>query len=255
MEYIVAAAADIGNTKEVNQDSLCVKTARCKQGKVALAMVCDGMGGLSKGELASAVVVRSFSDWFEKELPFMLEDWKWDAASKEIVKRIRRLNSLIVDYGTKNSLQLGTTCTGIIAINSRMMTFHVGDTRIYKLSNGLSILTEDHTFVNREIKRGNMTPEEAANDPRKNALTQCVGVTGTVVPEIQFANIESGANYMICSDGFRHVITEEEILESLSPKKVTAKTTMEIKMRGLIDEVKKRGERDNISVVMFRAET
>ena len=65
MRYIVAADTDIGIHKSVNQDSVCVKTAETDTASVALIMVCDGMGGLSKGELASAEVVRSFSDWFD----------------------------------------------------------------------------------------------------------------------------------------------------------------------------------------------
>ena len=77
MEYIAAADTDIGTTKQVNQDSVCVKTAKCRQGRAALIMVCDGMGGLSKGELASAAVVRSFSDWFEYDLPYELDNWNW----------------------------------------------------------------------------------------------------------------------------------------------------------------------------------
>ncbi len=254
MEYIVAADTDIGNTKEVNQDSVCIRTAACKQGKAALVMVCDGMGGLSKGELASAAVVRSFASWFEYELPYELDNWSWDKAEKSVTNRLLALNAKIIEHGSRCNLQLGTTVTGILALNSDMMTFHVGDTRIYKLSQELSILTEDHTFVNREVKRGNMTPEEALQDPRRNALTNCVGVTGSVVPDIKFSSIESGANYMICSDGFRHVITKEDILDRLSPKKVTTKTAMQIKLRELIDLVKEREERDNISAAIFRAE-
>lgn len=254
MEYIVAADTDIGITKQVNQDSVCVRTARCPQGKAALVMVCDGMGGLSKGELASAAVIRSFSDWFEYDLPYELENWNWKKAGKEIEERIRRLNEKIISHGKQSGLKLGTTCTGILAFNSEMMTFHVGDTRIYKLSGSIDILTEDHTFVNREIKKGNMTPEEALRDPRRNALTNCIGVSGNAVPDVSFSKIDVGANYMICSDGFRHVVTENELLKELSPERVTTKTAMQAKLRQIIDTVKEREERDNISAAMFRAE-
>lgn len=254
MEYIAAADTDIGTTKQVNQDSVCVKTAKCRQGRAALIMVCDGMGGLSKGELASAAVVRSFSDWFEYDLPYELDNWNWKDIGRKVAGRLIKLNNRIVEHGKKCDLQLGTTCTGILAFNSEMMTFHVGDTRIYKLSGSLNILTEDHTFVRREVKRGNMTPEEALKDPRRNALTNCLGVTGSVEPDITFGNVDCGANYLICSDGFRHVITEDEIYNNLSPERVTTKTAMQAKLRQLIDTVKKREERDNISAAMFRAE-
>lgn len=254
MNYIVAADTDIGISKKVNQDSICVKTADTSKGKAALVMVCDGMGGLSKGELASAEVIRSFSAWFDFQLAHELDNWNWDIAAKNVTARIKSLNAKIVAYGEKLKIQLGTTVTGMIIINDQYMSFHVGDTRLYKIAFSLSQLTEDHTFVNREIKRGNMTPEEALKDPRRNALIQCVGVTGGVDPEIKFGNIESGVNYLICSDGFRHVISEDEIYENLSPNAVTTKSSMQAKMRVLIELVKLRNEKDNISAAMFRAE-
>ena len=254
MEYIAAADTDIGTTKQVNQDSVCVKTAKCRQGRVALIMICDGMGGLSKGELASAAVVRSFSDWFENELPSEVDNWNWNEIGRKIAERLAMLNQKIIEHGRQCELKLGTTCTGMIAFNSEMMTFHVGDTRIYKLSDSLDILTEDHTFVNREIKRGTMTPEEALRDPRRNAITQCIGVADSVSPNITFGKLEYGVNYMLCSDGFRHVLTEKEILKELSPSKVRTKKVMQTKLRQLIDTVKKRDERDNISAAIFRAE-
>ena len=238
MDYIVAAETDIGISKKVNQDSVCIKNANTSQGRAALIMVCDGMGGLAKGELASATVVRSFADWFDHELADELDNWSWEKAGKRIAGRLKALNRSIVGYGSSQGLQLGTTATGIFALNSQYLSFHVGDTRIYKLSYKLKQLTEDHTYVSREIKRGNMTFEEAMKHPKRNALIQCVGVTGGVEPEIKFGSIDSGVNYLICSDGFRHAVSEQEILDNLSPRIVTPRTSMQAKMRELIEKVK-----------------
>ncbi|MBQ8350087.1 MAG: serine/threonine-protein phosphatase [Ruminococcus sp.] len=254
MEYIAAADTDIGISKKINQDSICVKSARTSQGRAALIMICDGMGGLSKGELASASVIRSFAQWFDNELPYELDCWNWEDAGKNAANRLQKLNQQLIDYGSRTGFQMGTTATGILAVNSQMMTFHVGDSRIYKLSYRIKQLTEDHTFVNREIKAGRMTPQQAMLDPRRNALTQCIGVTGSVSPDIRFGSIENGANYLICSDGFRHVINEQEILHVLSPERITTKSSMQAKIRELIETVKARNERDNISAAMFRAE-
>lgn len=254
MEYIAAADTDIGIAKKINQDSVCVKTARTASGMAALILVCDGMGGLSQGELASAEVVRCFADWFDRELPFELEGWDWEKAARNVISRLRRVNARISAYGERSGIQLGTTATGIIAVNSEFMTFHLGDTRIYKVSGHLSQLTEDHTFVNREVRMGNMTPEEALTDPRRNALVQCIGVLGDVWPEVKLGKLESGSNYLICSDGFRHVLTDKELYEELCPGKVADKAAMQKKMRELIETVKARNERDNITVAMFRPE-
>lgn len=254
MRYIAAADTDIGIQKTVNQDSVCVKTAETETASVALIMVCDGMGGLSKGELASAEVVRSFAEWFDKELPYEIDEWNWETAAKRTIKRLRMLNDRLVAYGAENNIKAGTTATGIIAVNSGYMTFHAGDTRIYKISSDLRQLTDDHTFINREIKRGNMIPQQAKTDPRRNALIRCIGASGEAEPEVKFGNLESGANYMICSDGFRHVLEPKEIYDELSPKRVKTKQEMERSLRDLIELVKTRSERDNITAAMFRAE-
>ena len=254
MKYIAACDTDAGISKYINQDSVCVKTAETGSGKAALILVCDGMGGLSRGELASAEVIRSFAEWFDSEFPFELPDWNWETAARNVISRLRRLNAIMVDYGMHEDIQLGTTATGIIAVDSKFMTFHVGDTRIYKISDKLSQLTDDHTFVNREAKNGRMTPEEAKTDPRRNALVQCVGVTADIFPEVKLGDLESGANYMICSDGFRHVLTEKELFEELSPERTVTKADMQKKLRELIDTVKAREENDNITAALFRPE-
>lgn len=252
MEFIVAADSDIGISKEINQDSICIKTAAADADKAALILVCDGMGGLSKGEIAAAAVVRELAAWFDNRFADVFDSW--ELIKRDILETLQKINSKISAYGQKNRLQLGTTATGMIVVNSKYMTFHVGDTRIYKINSEISRLTDDHTFISQEIRQGRMTPEQAKSDPRRNALTQCIGANGEMTPDISFGSIESGANYLFCSDGFRHVLTEDEIRENLSPRLVTTRTAMKIKMRSLIETVKERGEKDNISAAMFRAE-
>ena len=73
MDLLTALYTDTGIRKKTNEDSLCLKLADTALGKVALAVVCDGMGGLSKGEVASASVVKAFSNWFDAELPALLD--------------------------------------------------------------------------------------------------------------------------------------------------------------------------------------
>ena len=72
MRYRVAYGSRMGVKRKVNQDALLVKCGVCEGESVVLAVVCDGMGGLRKGEVASAVVVRAFAQWFERELPVVL---------------------------------------------------------------------------------------------------------------------------------------------------------------------------------------
>ena len=74
MRFEAIADTDIGISKTTNQDSLIIKHGKSDRGEILMAIICDGMGGLAKGELASAAVIREFAKWFEEELPFELEN-------------------------------------------------------------------------------------------------------------------------------------------------------------------------------------
>lgn len=133
------------------------------------------------------------------------------------------------------------------------MIVHVGDSRVYQIDSALNQLTTDQTFVAREVSKGNMTIEQAKVDKRRNLLLQCVGASKVVEPQVLLGTTKKGA-YMLCSDGFRHEITEEEIYESFIPKKLSNKKMMHKQMQYLIQQVKKRQEKDNISVILIKAE-
>lgn len=173
MHYFATADTDIGNTKSTNQDSLLIKHAIYCGGEVMLAVICDGMGGLSKGELASATVIKEFSKWFEEELPYELEKLDMNVIGEKWSLLLKELNIRIIEYGQLNHISLGTTFTGILMVNDKYVIGHVGDTRVYFIGNGMMQLTEDQTFVAREIKKGTMTPEQAAKDKGEYAFTVC----------------------------------------------------------------------------------
>lgn len=107
--------------------------------------------------------------------------------------------------------------------------------------------------ITREIRKGTMTAEQAKTDKRRNMLLQCVGASEILEPEVLVEKVEKGA-YMLCSDGFRHEITEKEIVESLNPINLINKNAMHSYAKYLIELVKQRNERDNISVVLIKAE-
>ena len=117
MKFIGSASTDVGIVKETNQDSVCVKIAEFeKHGQVAMAVICDGMGGLAKGELASATVIRRFSDWFEKEFPKLINSYTKEKISGEWTRIIREQNQRILNYGKQIGVNLGTTLSVILII-------------------------------------------------------------------------------------------------------------------------------------------
>lgn len=254
MRFIAAAETDIGIVKDTNQDSLLIKHASTELGEVMMAVVCDGMGGLSKGELASATVIRAFNKWFDEELPFELEHMDMQVIGSKWSLMLKDLNLRIQEYGQQfGGSGLGTTFSGILFFADQYVIVHVGDSRVYQIGASLNQLTEDQTFVAREIRRGTMTPEQAKTDKRRNMLLQCVGASRTVEPQIICGRTEVGA-YLLCSDGFRHEITPAEIYETLHPRNLTDKNVMHNNTRYLIEQVKARRERDNISAILIKAE-
>ena len=254
MRFTVTADTDIGILKTINQDSVLIKHGVINEDEVLLAVICDGMGGLPKGELASAAVVRAFSQWFERELPYEIDHADMQVIGGKWALMLRELNGRILEYSKVNMIEgMGTTFSGILFLKDQYIIGHVGDSRIYQIGALMTQMTTDQTFVAREVSRGTMTPEQAKKDRRRNLLLQCVGASRVVEPQIICGKTERGA-YLLCSDGFRHEITETEMYESLNPIHLINRDAMHSNARYLIEQVKSRGERDNISVILIKAE-
>lgn len=251
MRFLATADTDIGISKDTNQDSVLVKHATFDGGEVLMTIICDGMGGLSKGELASATVIRAFDKWFNEELPYELGNIDMNVIGGKWALKLKTLNTEIGEFGAEIHASLGTTFSGMLFINDSYLIVHVGDSRVYHIGSGMTQLTTDHTFVAREISRGNMTPEQAKTDKRRNLLLQCVGASPNIEPQLLVGKTDKGA-YMMCSDGFRHEITEKEMFESLNPVNLINKEAMHSNVRYLINRVKDRNEKDNISVVLIK---
>lgn len=253
MNFIISANTDIGISKSTNQDSLTNMILNTPQGRMAFTVLCDGMGGLDKGEVASASVINAFRGWALNELPNLctapLEDAvirsQWEAI-------IAQQNHSIKTYGARQGVRLGTTVVVMLLTQTRYYILNVGDSRAYELAAGLRQITADQTFVAREIAAGRMTEEEAIVDPRRNVLLQCVGASEEVYPDMFFGDVIPNAVYMLCSDGFRHEITPAEIYEKLQPGVLFDDHTMQHNSISLIELNKQRRENDNISVALVR---
>ena len=255
MNYQIAIHTDVGIKKETNQDSLLVKQAETEKGNIILAVVCDGMGGLEKGEVASATVINAFSLWFKNELPTILsknsyyEDvkYRWDRIIKE-------QNQNIGEYGRKNHIQLGTTISALLIFEDGIFLIgHVGDSRIYKITdNEINVLTLDQTLVAQKVRNGTMTKEEAERDPRRSMLLQCVGASKTVEPDYIEGVIDQNECYMLCSDGFRHVVSAEEIRSAFAPSVNSTEDIMKSNIIKLVELNKERNETDNITAILLK---
>lgn len=153
MIYKIAAYSDIGIVKKTNQDSVLMKVAQTNHGRVCLCVVCDGMGGLANGELASATVIREFDKWFRKDLPAMLEmpvfpveelRLQWDNL---VLERIKKL----ADYASSTGTRMGTTVVAFLIVGENYYIMNIGDSRAYMITDAIYQLTKDQTYVQFEM--------------------------------------------------------------------------------------------------------
>lgn len=151
MRFEIAADTDRGIVKETNQDSLLVKCFSTCKGDMAFAVLCDGMGGLSKGELASATVVRAFDRWSDEQLPELCKSSNPDIDSLILERQwdevIQQQNEKIKAYGKAHAVNMGTTVVALLVTQKAYYIINVGDSRIYSLSDHIERLTTDQTYV------------------------------------------------------------------------------------------------------------
>ncbi len=262
--YTVAAQTDAGTVKPVNQDSLAVKVANTNYGEAAFAVLCDGMGGLEQGEVASTVVVRAYEQWFLREFPYFLAKGFSESALERIWHQMANAcNTRIMDYGKGHGTTMGTTLTAMLLLDGRYYISHIGDCRVYVMGNGMEQLTADQTYVAREVALGHMTPEQAENDARRNVLLQCIGTVNSVKPDFLQGDLYAGDSFLLCSDGFRHNLADAEVyaychtafedMDWRVEKRLENSHIMNEQLRYLIGVNKERGERDNISAILAKA--
>lgn len=256
MEYLLSYHTDAGRVKKVNQDSLLLQSAWFKGEQIVLAVLCDGMGGLEKGEAASASVVCRFARWFRQEFPAALKK-----GHKKLEARVLSAWSSILEqeaeaigaYGRRHGIMMGTTATAMLFAGSAYYIVHVGDGRVYELGDGLRQLTKDQTLAEREVEEGRLAKREAESDSRQNVLLQSVGAGGRPVPVFIRGTVRKGGVYLLCSDGFRHKASPEELLQAFHPSVLAGEADMRMSCVNMTELDKARGETDNISVIAVKA--
>lgn len=184
MEYITGICTDVGISKKVNQDAAMIRQAETKKGNVVLGVVCDGMGGLEKGEIASSTVITGMSEWFEKVFPDLLyHNFTFEAIKKSWLNLLLQLNNRISIYGDHHGIKLGTTITVLLLIEDAYYICNVGDSRVYCLNSQIQQMTRDQSYIQQEMDMGRMTEQEALHSDKRNMLLQCIGVGESLTPD------------------------------------------------------------------------
>lgn len=251
MEIFTSYFTHQGNVKELNQDSLSVKVIQSPKGRIGFAVICDGMGGLEQGELASKEVILAFNNWFVTDFANMImkDDFSKEHLQEQWKILIESVNSDLGEYAAQHGGMMGTTLSVVLIYQERYYICHVGDSRIYKISEDICQLTEDHTLVAQEVRLGRLSAEDAKKDPRRSILLQCIGASDWIQPQYDSGELEQATTFVLCSDGFVHLVSEKELQETFNPSQIQNKEHGNGICEDMVHLVMERGEPDNITVV------
>jgi protein phosphatase len=259
--YTAAALTDRGRKRTSNEDAFGYSIEH------GIYLVCDGMGGAAAGEIASSLAVEEVL----RHITGRRESANGDSAHKDAVhipqlahEAVTLANEAIHSRGQRNQrlTGMGTTLVGLLAgapeEDRRVWIFHVGDSRCYRLRQGsFEQCTNDHSFVEEQIRMGRMTREEAARSPWRNVITRVLGTQPSVTPDVVETEVEPGDLFLLCSDGLTHEISDEEIesvLNTSAPRTGPDAIPLEELCSRLIQAANKAGGSDNITCILVRVD-
>lgn len=236
---------DIGKVRLNNEDQAIALTNA--SGNV-LMIVCDGMGGQNKGDLASSLAIHTIVSSFKEHKGFLNNYF----AKSWLRGAIREANRSIYEQAQSNPNYrgMGTTITALLIIKDTAILGQVGDSRCYFLKNNHDLvqMTEDQTYVAYLVRTNQITPEEALTHPKRHVLMNALGVYPSAS-----ANIQSfpymGEIVMLCSDGLYNNVPFDDICNILK-----GSDAVEQKVNELIAIGNKNGGSDNIAVVLWEAQ-
>lgn len=235
-QILSAASSHIGKIRASNQDS----------GSVGrnLFVVADGMGGHAGGDVASALAVQHL---FGLDRPYDSVEDARETLFRGILDAGADLTTAVEEHPELTGM--GTTVSAMIRVKSQMVIAHIGDSRIYRLREGvLEQITADHTFVQRLVDSGRITPEEAAVHPRRSVLMRVLGDVDAD-PDIDTHIVDTlpGDRWLLCSDGLSGYVSERDIAETL-----LTVDDVELAAHKLITQSLSEGAPDNVTVVIVR---
>lgn len=246
----IVSATDVGRLRDHNEDSIGV------DGDLGLAVLADGMGGYSAGEVASGIAVAMLMTHLKAALaqrpPHLMAHNGREAVGVVMLRDgIARANAsiLLAAAGQSQYSGMGTTLVTALFHDDRVAVGHVGDSRLYRLrGDAFEQITRDHSLLQEQIDRGLLTPEQARRSQNRNLVTRALGIDPGVAPEIHVHDVLSGDIYLMCSDGLSDMVSDEEMHLALS----SLRDKLQLAADHLVRIANDHGGRDNISVILVR---
>lgn len=241
----VFGKSDIGLKRKSNQD--CFYYAKVNENTL-WAIVCDGMGGVNGGDVASNLAVKSIKESLSNGIWEELGEIQNSDIKKMLKNALKKANLEIFTNAQDNKdlAGMGTTAVLVAVVNDKIHVAHVGDSRAYLVRQGkINQLTIDHSMVQEMIDEGEITHEEAKMHPNKNIITRALGISKDVDVDYSMKTKKPGDAVIICTDGLTNYLDQKEILDYFKIEKGEAFVD------GLISAANERGGADNITVVVL----
>src|SRR6266700_2902074 len=243
-QFNVAARTDIGCVRENNEDSLLSvvpEDIQILQAKGALFIVADGMGGHNSGEVASSLVVNALREAYYQD-----HDNDLGAALQRSV--VQANQALLHESDRRGDAKpMGSTCIAAVLHGSALYVANVGDSRAYVVHQGaIRQISQDHSVVADELRKGLITEEEARIHPKRNIIYRSLGYNGQPEVDLFTESVEEGDVLFLCTDGLSGLIFNDEIRAMLglyNPEECVER---------LIALAKERGGPDNITALIVR---
>ena len=238
----VFAKSDIGRKRSMNQDSFSV--FEDEESKLNLYILAVGMGGYKGGEIASKVAVTAIEKYIKEKFN---SNMKKHQILKIIEDAIEFANNAIYEESeVDEELQdMGTTVEVCLILDNKVYIGHIGDSRIYRIrGNTIERITTDHSYVEKLVRDGEITREEAYTHPKKNLLIKALGTEKKAEPDLLNIDIKQDDILLICSDGLTNMIRENQILKII-------KENEELAENNLIEKANEAGGLDNITVIII----
>ncbi len=236
---------DTGLARRENQDAYAVHDGG--DDGFTVCVVCDGMGGPGGGKLASHLAVDAFLSACKANLR---EDMDWDQVEEVTAFAVAAANTAVYERSCAGDglRGMGTTLVSAVVRKGEALLDNVGDSRAYLIHDGgIARITRDHSVVERLVRQGNITEEEARIHPNRNLITRALGPDRSAFSDSYRVTLEPGDSLLLCTDGLTGPVTDRELAEE-----ILRGTEDNRCLDRLLELAKKRGAPDNVTAVLLR---
>lgn len=236
-----AARTDTGRVRSHNEDAVAILPA------CGLVVLADGMGGYAAGEVASDIAVSVIMDVIQQH--FLHQPIVPDDLWQVLVDAVLEANTAIIAAALDEPSYRGMGATLVSGLfhGSRLVLAHAGDSRAYRLRDGLlAPITRDHSVLQERIDAGLLSVEQARGSSIRNLVTRALGVEPDLAVEVHEHALERGDVYLFCSDGLNDMLSDEEIARVL----LHGTGGLDQACRELIGAANAAGGADNVTVAL-----